>query len=250
MTWAARKKIIYFFVAFGLVAIVALPLVYLFYPRSSCTDGRRNQDEEGVDCGGSCKKVCENKPSPLIVNWKRPFKVADGVYSATAYVTNPNFGIAAASVSYKFKLYDERNILVGERSGVTTIPPNGDYPVFEGLITVGNRVPAQASFEFTSLPAWINVIEQPSLQIKNKNFSDPDSLPRLSVELVNDGVSAISDISAVVIIYDSDGIAMAASETFVGTIAGESSKEILFTWPNPFPRPVGSVDIYPEFLVR
>ena len=56
----------------------------------TCTDGKQNGDELGVDCGGGCVDFCSNQITMPTVLWSRAFPVTTNVYNATAYIENKN----------------------------------------------------------------------------------------------------------------------------------------------------------------
>lgn len=247
MNWSSRRKFFYsLLVLIALSALVA-PLVYYFYPKPSCFDGKQNQDEAGIDCDGSCAKVCVERTSPLKVLFTRQFLVSNNVYSVVAFVGNPNATLGAKNVPYIFKLYDERNILVAERRGSTDVLPGTSFPVFEGLIAAGARAPIRAFFEFTRTPHFERLPDQPLLSVRNTQFDDTDP-PRLTATIVNQNIFQVQDISVVVMLYDAKDTVIAASQTLLDTIEKNGSAEVVFTWPQKLASPVGRIEIFPKFL--
>ncbi len=251
MTWAGKRKFLYISIFLIIFLAITIPIFYSLYPKPSCFDGKQNQNEKGIDCDGSCQKVCLERTTVLQILWTRSFKVSDGVYSAVAYISNSNFNLGARDVPYVFKLYDDRNIFIEERRGFATILPNTNFPIFEGVITTGNRIPKRAFFEFIGSPDFERLDAQPDLRIKNSIFRESDGKPRLSASVVNDSISGVKDISLVALLYDEKDTAIAASQTIIDEISKDSSKEIVFTWPEPFKSVVGRIEIYPKvFLGR
>ena len=60
ISWAAKKQLTY--LLFALVAVAGLiAAIWLNITAPSCTDGKQNQDEQGIDCGGVCAKECLGK---------------------------------------------------------------------------------------------------------------------------------------------------------------------------------------------
>lgn len=99
------KQIIY---GGGFLSIVFLILAasYLIWFKSepSCFDGRRNQEESGVDCGGPCQD-CEIKTlAPLSERWLKYFSV-DGKTAIAVEIKNSNADYAASGLSYIFDIY-------------------------------------------------------------------------------------------------------------------------------------------------
>ena len=57
----------------GVVAIIAGYFVYtvLFKVDPTCFDGKKNQDERGIDCGGVCALVCLADAKTVVPIWSR-----------------------------------------------------------------------------------------------------------------------------------------------------------------------------------
>src|SRR3989344_2833707 len=140
MSWAGRRQLLYA----GVVLLIVLAVSgYIAYSVLStpplCFDGKQNGEEKGIDCGGTFSKLCANQALAPVVLWARAFETAPGTYAAAAYVENNNVGAGATSVAYAFRLYDEDNLLIIEKGGVTDIPPQEIVPVFASAIDAGTR---------------------------------------------------------------------------------------------------------------
>jgi hypothetical protein len=236
MSWARKRKLLYFsgITVFVLVFIV-LPIVWIFYKAPTCFDGKQNQDELGVDCGGVCSLLCPSQYIPLNVLWSRFSKVNDGVYNVLAYVENPNVGASANNLNYVFKLYDSKGILLKERVGQTFVPPGATVALFEPDLQTGNLIPQRVEFSFTSGAVWIkqNSIET-GLSISQAVISREDTAPRLSATVTNKTIDQIKNIEAVAIIYNAEGNTISFSRTIIDSITGKKSVIINFNWPKPF----------------
>ncbi len=247
MSWASRRQALFIGMGLLLFVVVASAAVFYFYPKPSCTDGKQNQNEQGVDCGGACQKICLNTVIPLAVEWTRPFVVTPGVSSVVAYVANPNVKLGAENVPYIFRLYDDKNLLIAERRGKALIIPNASFPIFEGGIGTGSRSPARAHFEFTGVPSW-RTLRGASLLIQDKVLSEPLTAPRFSAVLGNSTSKLINNIEVVAVLFDGSGNAMAASETFVERLGKGEKREVIFTWREPFKQVPSRIEIYPKAL--
>lgn len=226
-----RRQLLYYAVALVLGTMLLFVGWQTFLVRTpTCSDGLRNGAELGVDCGGSCTKVCEVQTQPPRLLWSRAFPIASPLYTAVAYVQNPNNGAGARQVRYTFRLFDEQNHLVVTREGFADLPPLHVVPIFETNIDIGNRSVARTLFEFTSEPVWNKV---PQSAIPTLRLSDQDLLSdgtRLSATLINDSLTDAKDITVVAVLFDKDDIARAASRTVVPLVARQSSEPIVFTW--------------------
>ena len=182
-----------------------------------------------------------------MVVWARAFKASKGIYNIVAVIENHNTGAGTALIPYSFKLYDDRNILLVERKGTTQLLPRISIPIFEGSVFTGERIPASTFFEFTDEPLWeLMTPVKDILGVSNQVLRDEDRTPRLDARIENSSIRPVVDVEVVAIIYDSDNNALAASATTVDRIEKDSFADVVFTWNEPFLRPVAKIDIVPR----
>lgn len=247
MSWASKRRFLYGAGTFLVFAVlICVPLAIWLYDAPTCSDGKLNQEETAIDKGGPCPLLDERMLSPSAVLWSRAFPVRGGLYSAVAYVENPNEGAGIQAVDYRFGLYDEKNILVAERKGRAFIMPGAITPVFEGAINTGNRTVARTYFEFTSRSVWERMHNAASvLLVSNKNITTPESKPRLAARVKNTSVEPVLNPSFVAIVFDPAANAFVASATTLSRLAPNEEQELVFSWPDPFGSVVGRIDILP-----
>jgi hypothetical protein len=135
MTWAERRKLTYLLLILIIVggsAFLAIRNAVTVEP--TCYDHKRNGDETGVDCGGGCTFYCRNElPEPKVL-WVRSFKITPSMMHAVAYIEHTAPTAAARLVQYQFKIYDDKNTLIAERTGSTFLGPMGKTAIVETLI--------------------------------------------------------------------------------------------------------------------
>jgi len=235
--WAAKRRLIYFLSITGfLLFAVGIPLISTLYTPPSCFDAKQNQGEAGVDCGGSCARLCPADALPLIVHWERFFEVAPTVYNTVAYVENPNSNVGAFSVPYIFKFYDEGGVLLYERTGKTNIPPKKKFAIFEHSVTVYGRKISKVMFEFTESPQWDKRFPQePIIPVTERTLIDETTSPKLFATIVNPFIRPIRDLEVTALIFDTKGNVIAVSQTFIDEIPKDGSEKAIFTWIKPFP---------------
>jgi len=226
-----------FFAIFLLVIVIVIVIIFAKATAPTCSDGRQNQKEEGVDCGGPCPKKCLGEIKEPIVFWSKVFKIREGRYDAVSLVQNPNIFLFAPSVKYQFKLYDKNNVLITVREGKTFFNPGETFPIFEINIDVGNRLPERVFIEIEKNIQWERLDkerEKPQLVVSKKDLFNTEPFPRLFAVIANKSIFNVSNISAAAILYDKDKNAKGASVTKIDVIPATGSYEAVFTWPAPF----------------
>ncbi len=252
MTWAFKRQVFYIVVLILFFSIFGFLIVFpQFNKAPSCADGVQNGDETGIDCGGSCPNACLAQVDPISILWARAFRVVPGRYNAVAYLENHNKNAVVSNISYRFRFADVNNIYIGKREGTTLIPPAGKFAVFEPAIDVGNSIPVYTTFEFTQTPEWLTIsqdkINQFQVLISNVSLLEEATSPRLSATIRNSSPYTIPAMNIVAILYDNLGNAISASHTYLGTLSGEESGDINFTWPEPFSAKVFVKEIIPMY---
>ncbi|MBY0294345.1 hypothetical protein K2Q08_03375 [Patescibacteria group bacterium] len=245
---------------FGIIAIALICWAYIsfFYRAPTCTDGIKNGGEMGVDCGGACSLLCQDQTREPSVAWTRSFLTlpaasstsenGSNIYTAAAYIQNTNLGAGARNVAYTFQLFDAKNQLIVERSGVTSLPPLPVIPIIETNISAGTRTIARTLFAFSALPAWRSISPDslPPVGVSHQVLASDGS--RLSLTLDNNTVEDVSNISVAAVLFDASGVALAASKSVIGSIPRKTSQPVTFTWPGGVPDVVrAEITVLPSF---
>jgi hypothetical protein len=232
-SWSSRRKLTYgSFVILGAILIVGLPTFLLLYKAPTCNDGKQNQGEGGIDCGGPCVKLCPSSFLPPEVIWTKSEPVAPGLYNVAAYIINNNLDGAAYNVPYEMQLFDDQGVLITYKSGSTTIPPHRNTLAFQGAISTGKRIPAKAVINVDS-PQWIKKTDQlGNLIIADKKYSEGQNSSSLQVTLQNNAVTSYKNLSVYVVLYDANGNAIDFSKTIVDSVPANGGTVVVpFTWP-------------------
>lgn len=249
--WAIWRRVQYALGFFATWLMVGVLIYFVgFYQSPTCFDNVLNGEEGGVDCGGVCVRICAPTLVLPQVVWAKSFEIAEGQYNAVAYIDNPNQTAATPELKYTFQLLNQ-GIVVAERTGVTVLPPNSDYPVFEGRILTDSRQPVTETRLILEpaelwLPASIGRDQFRSLDIA---LSRSDVRPRLDVEIENTQLVAAENVEVVATVFNDLGEAVTASQTFIERIEPRSTQDIVFTWPNPIAKTVRSCIIPTDVAV-
>lgn len=249
LSWRDRRKYLYLSVV-AVFVVVALFFIWdtFFYKVATCSDGVQNAGEHGIDCGGSCALICQNESRPPTVLWARAFPTGSNTYTAAAYLQNNMVGAGARSTRYSFQLFDARNVLITEKTGVADLPPNQTIPLVETNINVGNRTVAYTQFTFTAVPVWSRVLANAITPVRIANQVLAPDGSRLSATIYNESVKDIPRVTVVAVLFDNDGVARAASKSIVQSLDHKSSQSLVFTWGAPTLNVArAEVTVLPEF---
>ncbi len=233
--WAQQRKlfIILTMVVLAVFGISAI-LFSIFYNPPSCDDGVQNGLEEGIDCGGSCPNLCPITVKPLRDVWRRAFPVTDGVYAAVAYIENQNETLYVPEVQFEIELYDAASTLIGRVSQNTPIMPNGITPIFVPHILTGKQEVSSASFRFVEEPMFAEQPYPHGFEIIDVHREiEEDKPPYVRAIAKHVGELSIRKTDFVIILYDEEGTAIAASRTAEKDIHPGEERVIQFTWVHP-----------------
>ena len=237
LSWSTKRRIIYIGSAILISAVLIGGFLFVnLYEPATCFDGKRNQDELGVDCGGGCQLLCLFQVTDPVILFARAFEVVPGVYNVVAYIENANFNAGVRNFGYTFKLLDANNIVIATRSGRSFLTPGSISPIFENTVETQGKIPVRTFFEFEEELKWNRTIqkEENPLSVKSRILKNADTLPRIDAVLENSSVFEIPDVEVIAVVFNALGNAIAASRTFVDFVPRRSTVNIVFTWPIPF----------------
>jgi len=242
--WAFWRRVQYLTGLLFIVSLISVGAYYAYwYKEPTCFDGIQNAEERAVDCGGLCERVCSfdiENPQTL---WVEAFKIVDGQYNVVAYIENRNEKVGSPELGYTIRLYDEDGVIV-ERKGNTVLPPDGRYPIFEGRVITGTRVPTETVIEFNDDTVWLPAqtgTEQFSLE--KRELENVDSKPRLLAQLRNTSLDEARNVEIIATIFDAEGKPLTASRTIVDRFSGRTTERVVFTWPEPIAKTLRSCEI-------
>jgi hypothetical protein len=230
------------FVALGFV------LYFMTRPAATCTDGKQNQAEKGIDCGGPCSP-CKDiaTTQDIVVTESAVTWGGNNTYDVVAKITNPNDSLGASSFKYAFNLKDESGAVVATREGVNFIlPADSKYVAELGFETAGSAVPVVAEF-VVSESKWekLNNIGKPQIGVYSKNFgkilagegSEADGIIR------NESGYDLEEISLTVILRSENGGIVGINKTKKNNVRAREERDFRLTWPYQLAAPVQNIEV-------
>lgn len=218
------------------VALASGGVYWKYFKKApTCTDGITNGTEKGVDCGGICITYCKNEISNPRIRWQLPFVITPTATTAVAYIEHGFAGVSARTVQYKFDIYDTNGSIIATRTGSTFIGTVGKSAIVEPLIQVDGSKVAQVRFSFNPDIIWEKTDPTVStfvIKTDNTRKERFDAGTRVYAILENKTKTTFIDLPVVVILYDKNQNAIAASTRLVSALPASQNKEIIFTWPD------------------
>lgn len=250
MNWRTRRQFIVFATIGAIILFFIIRIIVGYVDKEpTCFDSKQNGDEQGIDCGGSCTLVCPFQARDVVILWQVATKVTDGVYNIVAYLENTNVGSGVTSLPYKFRIYDDQNLIIAERLGKTYISADDRFALVETTITTGNRIPQRVFFEFLEQPLWQElepIYQQKIIRVRSQKIEQTTTRPRVVAVLENLSQEFLHDIEVSVIVYNTQGNVIQIGKTLVNDMDPLAQKEIFFTWPEPITEDIGRIEVIPR----
>ncbi len=255
--WAFWRRIQYGVGYLTFLASVSGGVYFLyFYAAPTCFDNEMNGIEIGLDCsdgsGGAnmCTRICAFSVKPPVVLWAKSFEVIKGQYNVVGYVDNTDPKAGTPAIGYTFKLFDKDNALITEKTGTTVLPPDSTYPVFEGRVETGGRVPVKTTLELAQSDMWLpSDFGRSQFRTVDLQLIEADARPKLNVKMENTELREAKDVEVVATIFDASGNPLTASQTFVKIFPARSQQDIVFTWPSPIAKTIRSCSVPTDVVV-
>lgn len=249
--WAFWRRVEYITGLSLFVVLITIGTYFVFFwSPSNCFDGFQNGAERGVDCGGACNRVCAFDIEEPVVVWADVFPISRGLYNAVAYVENKNIGVGAVDVWYRFTVYDQKDKVITEKSGITFLPPDSVYPIFEPRLDMGIETPARTELVITAVDRWEKMeYGREQFLVQSRTLKSVDESPRLEATLYNSALSDSRDVEAVATIFDSMGNPLTASRTVIPLFEARTEKQVVFTWPEPIAKTIRSCEVPTDVML-
>lgn len=218
-------------------AALFLALVFVLFrgaliPTPTCTDGVQNQNEEGIDCGGSCTACAIVNLDPIRADAVKVFS-AGGSSVLLGALVNPNDGYGSSAVRYEFVVlgWDGREMErisgsvylgPGERrhvyaAGLRTASANIGSAVLEVNQPNWEAMPASAGSGVTLLPGSLTQITEASVSVEGS--------------VRNQSPLSIARVEIIATLKDTLGRELFVSQTITENLGGLESRSFRILFP-------------------
>ncbi len=235
-----RKQVVVGAIVGVVFVLLVILLSMLIKPVATCSDGKKNQGEAGIDCGGSCSKQCVVAYDPEI-KFVKFFKVGQNSVDMVAEVSNKNYSLASDYIPYAFTLYDQAGQTLATKSGNFYILPGKSRFVIEQNIFV-SRDPVKVDFKLGNIK-WNDM----ATLVPNQNMQDINNIqllnqdpapqkdalgnPQLFSNIVNRSFYDFDLIEIDLVAYDVNNNIIADGQTFIRTVKANEKRVFSITWP-------------------
>jgi hypothetical protein len=232
----AAKQIIIALIYIALWTGVGAAGYDILTPDATCTDGIQNQEEQGVDCGPVCGKLCDPEVQALQVKSVKVLPTGTG-YDLFAEVFNPNLIYGSGQVSYQLVVQDAQGTpLLTENSSLYILPKQTRYLVRVGLRVSGT--PASANLSITAVQ-WQKAdfadtaIDFP---VRREQYTD-NGQAGASFEgvLFNNSDFDFGRVDIAVMLLDQAGEVVAVNPSVINTFVAKTERSFVAQWPFAIP---------------
>jgi hypothetical protein len=252
MKKAVKKRIIIILIFLFFVFFLFLSLYLYFKPQPSCFDGKQNQNEQGIDCGGICAQECDNvKAQPLIV--EEFGIISSGLekkYDFYARINNPNAVFGSKKFDYTVQFKDFNGEIITTRKGSDFIlPREKKYIVIENVDSDSKPIKANLKINNSNWVKFNNYYKKPDVEIINKKYNEVSNginFAEVYGLLKNNSPYDFNSIKIKVILKDDKDKVVALNSTQMNTINSGEQRDFKLFWPHRFNGSVSNMEVQAE----
>ena len=236
---------------YSLIFLVFLGVLFyfFFYQAPTCTDGVQNGKEGGVDCGGTCSNVCEEKVTgqPFTIEEVAIMPGGRERYDILGKIYNPNDTEGTSSFQYTIELKNSSGAVIATRSGTSFILPQEHKTLIEvGIESRETPTEATLRVENISWERFSGYQEKPNINIYQKRYNQITSGVGFGEAfglVSNESPFDFRSLTVKVILRDGSGKPLATNSTEMRTITSGEERDFRLVWPEAFPGAVEQVEM-------
>lgn len=242
-----KKRIMVIAVYLLIFGLIGLGIYLTIKPDPSCNDGKLNQNEKDIDCGGVCAPCEEKNGKDLIVLEKAMVDGGNGSYDAVVKINNPNNRVGSPELSYSFIVNDSSGQPVYKKTGKSYIlPAETKYIVEMGIQLPQGANPSNFSVVFDSV-TWKTLAEvsKPELNIYSKDVTVQQNGTGVTAQalLRNESSYDFAKIKIAAVLRNGSGSIIGINSTEKETVKAGEERDFKFIWPYSLGSDVASFDV-------
>ena len=248
-SWRSRRQLLAFLIVMSPLVVIGFLIIKHAIPEPTCFDLKQNQQETGVDCGGSSCISCNLKyPQPIKVFWARAVSVREHVYDIAAEIENKNEFLSSVSVEYEFTLFDQFG-QVATKSGKTFLYAQERTLIIAPAIET-TRDANRAEFRI------VNVLWQekrdfaPTIIAERRAYSIAEDHGQkqgvIDITLFNTSAYDLAEVEVQIAVLDQDGNLLGINKIFMENFLSQTRQSIKGIWPQPFMGNIAVINVQPR----
>ena len=247
-SWRSRRQFIAFLIVITPLMVVAFVIVKRAIPEPTCFDNKQNQNETGVDCGGSCLS-CELKyPKAIKVFWARAVPVQENSYDIAAEIQNPNEFLSSIDVEYEFTLHDNFGPII-KRTGKIFLYAQERTLVIEPNIET-SRTATRAEFRITNVKWQEKRNFAPTIIAERREYHVVENHGQkqgvVDIALLNKSPYDFAVVEVQVAVLDKDGNLLGVNKIEMENFLSQSRQTLKAVWPRAFVADVAVINVEPR----
>ncbi len=255
LSWRQKRKSIFIVIIIILVLAYSAYKIYPYFNvPPNCFDNKQNGNEFGVDCGGSCEKICPTQVTPFNIKFAKAIESEKGLYDIVALVENKNGDKTTVdgSIDFSFNIYNKYGLLIKTVSGKTMLPIGQTFPVIVQNVSIdlgdsGNAV-GDVVLKVQDNKSWSvtnSLFANNFFEAVDTNFEqNKNNISQLTVNLKNLTNGNFRDLPVRVLLYDKNNNLIAINETILRESKAKSTQDLIFTWRVPLLESDPRVEVY------
>ena len=200
--------------------LVLALVIYVFYlfaifsQPASCFDGRRNQQEEGVDCGGSCAPCGLASVQAIATTTPQVLEIDSDRVSVIAEIRNPNIEFGAESFAYTLNIYNFDGQKIHTEFGESFIYAGEIKNIVEPLIRVPFRSVGSSELLISDI-VWLPSIEfeKPVTQVTDVRTEITNIGVKVSGLVTNNSAFSLNNVEIIATTFNRDALRLGISRT-------------------------------------
>jgi hypothetical protein len=217
---------------FGLVLYGAYDFLV---PDPSCSDGRQNQGEEGVDCGPVCGVLCGAELRPITVSEPETFAAGEGI-DVLVELENDNVTYGAARIDYRLVLTDASGEELVTRRGFTYANPLETRFLVVSFPGVATDDVADTAFSYEPDRIQWFVGQLPETQaidfaVFDEDLSLENGFAEFAAVARNDSTFDFEEVDVSVVLLDASGRRVGIGATVLRTFPANGIRAFTIQWP-------------------
>lgn len=249
LTWRTeRQATTLAIIVFVVLAVIAF-FAYKVYPAPTCFDTRKNQNETGIDCGGSCIPCELKNPKQVDLVWARIIPVRADSFDVAAEIRNPNEVLGVRMLEYEFTLFDGLGV-IARKTGTTFLFPQERMHVIETDLRTSRR-PDRVEFRVMSVDWKLARGEEvPNIVVERRDYRLKEEGGRkksiVEASIFNKMPFGYKTVEVNFIVRDFQENALGVSRVRVENIGANSRKTLIAIWPEELRGDIAKIDVEPR----